>query len=125
MIYIIDDDLNVREGFMMLLKSAGYESQTYDSAENFLKNYQKREINDLIILDIHLTGMSGIELLEKMDAEKIHLPVVVITAYDDQVTRIAVRNYGALAYFRKPVDSEALIDVIKYNLNSNINQNIN
>ena len=125
MIHIIDDDLNVREGFMMLLKSAGYESQTYDSAENFLKNYQKREINDLIILDIHLTGMSGIELLEKMDAEKIHLPVVVITAYDDQVTRIAVRNYGALAYFRKPVDSEALIDVIKYNLNSNINQNIN
>ena len=93
MIYIIDDNLNVIDGFMILLKSAGFESKDYVSSEKFLRNY-KPEKNDLIILDIHLTGMSGIELLEKMDAEKFHLPVVIITAYDDQLTRIAVRNYG-------------------------------
>ena len=120
MIYIIDDNLNVRDGFMILLKSAGFESRDYASAEKFLSNY-KPEKNDLIILDIHLEGMSGLELLKKLDDKKIHLPVVIITAYDDHTTRVAAKKYGALAYFRKPVDSEALIDVIKYNINYHIN----
>ena len=123
MIYIIDDNTNVREGFKILLKSAGFESRNYDSAEKFLSNY-KYEKNDLIILDIHLQGMDGIELLKKLDEKKMHLPVVIITAYDDQATRVSAKNYGALAYFRKPVDSDALLDIIKYNVNSNINYHI-
>ena len=122
MIYIIDDDKHVRDGFMMLLKSVGFDCCCYETAEELLKNY-KSGINDLIILDIHLAGMNGITLLEKMDKRKMHLPVIIVTAYDDQATRNAAKNYGALAYFRKPVDSEALIDIIKYNLDIQIPTN--
>jgi FixJ family two-component response regulator len=125
MIHIIDDDPNVRDGFSLLLKSAGFKCHSFESAEKFLEYSEKHHNIDLLILDIHLTGMNGIELLEKLDGKKNRLPVVIVTAYDDQATRTAAKNYGALAYFRKPVDSEALLDIIKYNLNINTNYQIN
>lgn len=124
MIHIIDDDSNVREGFSILLKSLGYESRDYESAELFLSN-SRFDTNDLIILDIHLNGMSGLQLLEQLNKQDIHLPIIIVTAYDNQESRLAAKKHGALAYFRKPVDSEALIDVIKYNTNLNINHKLN
>ncbi len=113
MIYIIDDDQNVRDGFTMLLKSAGFKCSSFESAEEFLKNYKAGE-NDLLILDIHLPGMNGCLLLEHLRKNNMQLPVVIITAYDEQATRTAAKNYGAIAYLRKPVDGTALIDVIRY-----------
>jgi FixJ family two-component response regulator len=113
MIYIIDDDQNVRDGFMMLLKSAGYECNAFESAEKFLENYNA-EAHDLLILDIHLPGMNGCSLLQHLRKNNMHLPIVIITAYDEQTTRTTAKNYGAIAYLRKPVDGTALIDVIRY-----------
>jgi two-component system response regulator FixJ len=115
MIYIIDDDQNVRDGFAILLKSAGYECSSFESAEEFLKNY-KTGASDLLILDIHLSGMNGNSLLEYLVKKGLHLPVIIITAYDEQSSREAAKKYGVLAYLRKPVDGEALIDLVKYNL---------
>ena len=120
MIYIIDDDQNVRDGFMMLLKSAGYKCSCFENAEDFLKDFHV-ETNDLLLLDIHLPGMNGNSLLEHLTKKGLHLPVIIVTAYDDQATRIAAKDYGARAYFRKPVDSEALIDAISFNIQQNIN----
>ena len=122
MLYIIDDDKHVRDGFMMLLKSAGYECSCFESAEEFLKNY-KAGLKDLIILDMHLIGMNGCTLLEKMDKKGLHLPVLAITAYDEPKYRDSCRDYGVLAYLRKPVDGEALLDIIKYNLESQLSTN--
>jgi len=122
MLYIIDDDKHVRDGFMMLLKSAGYECSFFESAEEFLKNY-KSGANDFLILDMHLIGMNGCTLLEKMDKKGLHLPVLAITAYDEPKYRDSCRDYGVLAYLRKPVDGEALLDIIKYNLESQLSTN--
>jgi two-component system, LuxR family, response regulator FixJ len=119
MVFIIDDDQNVRDGFAMLLKSAGYECSSFESAEEFLKNY-KAGANDLLILDIHLSGMNGNSLLEYLVKKGLHLLVIIITAYDEKSSRQAAKNYGALAYLRKPVDSEALIDLVKYHLDIQI-----
>jgi len=122
MIYVVDDDVNVRDGFMMLLKSAGYKCSCFESAEEFLKNY-KAGLKDLIILDMHLIGMNGRKLLEKMDKKGLHLPVIVITAFDELKYRDSSREYGVLAFLRKPVDGEALLDIIKYNLESHLSTN--
>jgi FixJ family two-component response regulator len=122
MIYIVDDDPNVRDGFMMLLKSAGYKCNCFESAEEFLKGY-KAGLKDLIILDMHLIGMNGCKLLEKMDKKGLHLPVIVITAFDEPKYRDSSREYGVLAFLRKPVDGEALLDIIKYNLENQLSTN--
>lgn len=115
MIYIIDDDRNVRDGFNLLLRSIDYDSTCFECAEDFLKNY-KAGTNDLIILDMNLLGMDGCTLLEKMAMEGLHLNVIVVTGFDQPKYRECCKNYGVIAYLRKPVDGEALIDLIKYSI---------
>ena len=119
MIHIIDDDQNVREGYEILLKSADFKSKSYTCLEEFLKNCLLGD-DDLLILDLHSKDSTGCDLLENLKKEKINLPVIVITAYDNQTTRDCARKYGAIAYLRKPIDGEALIDIINYKLKSKI-----
>ncbi len=116
MIYIIDDDKSVRKGFQFLLESAGFKCACYESAEDFLGKWQPDEC-DLIILDIHMPGMSGCDLFGYLLKKEIHIPAIVITAYDEQESRERSKKFGAIAYLRKPVDGEALIDLIKYSFN--------
>jgi two-component system response regulator FixJ len=116
MIYLIDDDPYVRRGFGILFKSAQLEFQAFESAEEFLVNFNPGESN-VIILDMHMPGMNGCDLLKHLSEKELYLPVIVITAYDEPVSRECAKNYGALAYLRKPVDGEALIDMIKYAVN--------
>jgi FixJ family two-component response regulator len=72
---------------------------------------------------MHLTGMNGCMLLEKLHEKGLHLPVIVITAFDEPKYRECCREYGVLAFLRKPVDGEALLDIIKYNLESQLSAN--
>ena len=115
MIYLIDDDISVRRGFDLFLRSASLDLISFGRAEDFL-SVVKPELNDLLILDLNLPGMSGSDLLQKLDQDGIHIPVIVVTAFDDAQSRESCRYYGVKAYLRKPVDGEALIDMIKYNL---------
>jgi len=116
MIYLIDDDKSVRRGFEIFLKSAEMDLVSFETAEDFLSAVKPGE-KDILILDLHLPGMNGCELLKKMNVDDIHIPVIVVTAFDDLPSRECCRQYGVKAYLRKPVDGEALSDMIKYNLN--------
>lgn len=113
MIHIIDDDKYVRKGFEILFKSADLESTSYASAEEFITVMKNAE-NDIILLDMHIPGMSGCELLDYLSERELFYSVIVVTAYDEPASRECAKKYGALAYLRKPVDSEALLDLIKY-----------
>jgi FixJ family two-component response regulator len=113
MIYLIDDDRSVRRGFEMFLKSAEMELVSFENAEDFLTAVKPAE-KDILILDLHLPGMNGCDMLKKMSLEEIHIPVIVVTAFDDVPSRECCRQYGVKAYLRKPVDGEALSDMIKY-----------
>jgi FixJ family two-component response regulator len=115
MIYLIDDDKSIRRGFELFLKSAGMAYKSMESAEEFLSGY-KPGAGDLIVLDLTLTGMNGCDLLKKFDETGIHIPVIVVTSYDDPLNRGYCKKYGVKAFLRKPVDGEALIDLIKYNI---------
>lgn len=115
MIYIIDDDQYVRRGFRLLLIAGGFESISCNSAEEFLEKYNP-DNTDLVILDYHLPGMTACDLLEYFAKNSLYFPVIIITAFDDQHSRACAKKYGVVAYLRKPVDGEALIDIIKYAL---------
>lgn len=111
MIYLIDDDKSVRRGFEMFLKSADMES--FKTAEDFLVRIKPGE-KDILILDLHLPGMNGCNLLKKMNLEEIHIPVIAVTAFDELSSRECCRQYGVKAFLRKPFDGEAISDMIKY-----------
>jgi len=117
MIYLIDDDKSVRRAFGLFFKSAGMDYISYESANDFLSGYLPG-LKDTIVLDLNLPGMNGCDLLKKFIHEDIHVPVIVVTAFDDIASRECCREYGVKAYLRKPVDGEALIDIINYNQSS-------
>jgi FixJ family two-component response regulator len=120
MIYIIDDDQCVRDGFSLLLSSAGFRCSSYKSAEEFLTLYNPGD-DDLLLLDMYLPGMDGCDLLENLTNRKTHLSVIIITAYDEVKSRNCAKNYGVLAYLRKPIDGNAILDLVKFNVALNHN----
>jgi FixJ family two-component response regulator len=115
-IYIVDDDKYVLRGFQILLRSEGLESTSFESVEEFIKSWDHDE-NDLLILDIHMSGMNGCDLLEYLEKKNLHPRIIIVTAYDEQSSRNCSMKYGCMAYLTKPVESDALITIIKQTLN--------
>lgn len=111
LIYIIDDDESVRRAFGRLLRSAGYNIEVFSSPDEFLSGERQKE-DACILVDVRMPGLSGFGLLEKLAEEKTHLPVIVVSASDDAHIRQHARELGAISFFRKPVDDQALLDAI-------------
>ena len=115
MIYIIDDDKSVRRSFEILFASAGLVSMSYACAKKFLDEYTQSG-SDLLLLDIHMPEINGLELLRILKEKKINVPVIIITAYDEEESRQCAKDYGIIDYLVKPVDSNALVDLINTSL---------
>jgi FixJ family two-component response regulator len=111
MIYVIDDDASVRKAFARLLRSANIDAETFSSAEEFLSNPKQKE-NACIIIDIRMPGLTGFDLQKRLVSQGVRIPVIVISASDDWQTREQARELGAVGFFRKPVDDQALLDAI-------------
>lgn len=117
-IYVVDDDASVRKALTMLFLSADMEILTFDKAEDILK-CQLREANACLISDVKLKGLSGLELQQKLAEKGSKMPVIFLTAFDSNEVRQQAKQAGAAAYFRKPVDDQALLDTIRWAISSN------
>jgi FixJ family two-component response regulator len=115
LIYVVDDDASVRQALEMLFISADMEVQTFEWAEDFLE-YEFREEKACLITDIKMKGLSGFELQQQLNERGIKLPVIFLTAFDSTESRQQARQAGAAGYFRKPVDDQALLDIIQWAL---------
>ena len=111
MVYVIDDDESVRRAFARLLRSANLDAETFSSADEFL-NSPKQTENCCILIDIRMPGSTGFDLQQRLATSNIHIPVIVISASDDAKIRERARELGAISFFRKPVDDQALLDAI-------------
>jgi two-component system, LuxR family, response regulator FixJ len=112
MIFLIDDDQSIRSAFDLFIESLGMEFMSFETAEAFLVNARPTG-SDLLILDLSLPGMSGMDLLKRFSLEKSQVTVIVVTAFDDVQSRDGCMHYGVKAYLQKPVDGAALFDLIK------------
>ena len=109
---IVEDDAAMRKSLERLLQANGYETVAFASAEEFLQSPVVDGAFGLV-LDIHLGGMSGIELRRRMSAAKSTLPVVFITAYDDEATWREALAAGCVDYLRKPFDASRLTEALE------------
>ena len=109
--YVIDDDESVRKAFERLLRSANLEVETFASVEEFFNGEPQGE-NTCIVVDIRMPGLTGFDLQRELGSRGIGMPVIVISASDDAQTRENARKLGAAAFFRKPIDDQALLDAI-------------
>jgi len=114
---VIDDDASVLRALKRLLSASGFAVQTYVSAEDYLTHEHPERI-DCLLLDIHLGGLSGFELQERLVLSRVRTPVIFITALDDSPTRERARRAGAIEYLLKPLDELMLLGAIREALGS-------
>jgi FixJ family two-component response regulator len=110
-IAVIDDDPRVLESLVNLLSSFGYSAQTYKSAEQFLKSGTLSRTS-CIITDVEMRQMSGLGLLQYLRNSNCTVPVIIITGKPLQRSETFYLENGAIGFFRKPVDGDALLELI-------------
>lgn len=110
-VFVVDDDLSVRKALERLFQNVGWPVQTFASAEAFLQQ-DLDGMTGCVIVDVHLGGMRGFDLQVALSQRADPLPVILMTGVDDADTEDEGRRLGAIAFFRKPFDVSALIDVV-------------
>jgi FixJ family two-component response regulator len=112
-VYIVDDEESVRKGFSLLLRSAGMAYQAFNSAEQFLAEFDSQR-EGCLLLDITMPRLTGLQLQKELRKLGCKLPMIAISARDDADTSALARELGAQLFLRKPVDDQALIDAIHW-----------
>ena len=110
-ISIADDDESIREGLSRLLSSVGFVVKTFASAEEYLSSDQPGR-TDCLLLDFRMQGMSGIELERQLVADHSEIPVVFITAHEEETVLAQVLDGNARTVLIKPFSEEALLNTI-------------
>jgi FixJ family two-component response regulator len=116
-ISIIDDDESVREATKSLVRSLGYKAAVYASAEEYLQSAQAGD-SSCLITDLHMPGMSGADLQDRLIADGRQIPMIFVTAYYEEKVRDRVLDAGAYGFLRKPFNDESLIECLDKALSS-------
>jgi FixJ family two-component response regulator len=112
LVVVIEDDVASQKTLARVLRAGGYDTATYDSAEDFLASPPLTSPIGLL-LDVHLGGMSGLDLQRQLKEEGSTVPVIIISAFDDARGREQAERLGCLAYLRKPCAAETILELLK------------
>ena len=115
-ICVVDDNPSVCKALSRLIKSAGFKVKTYGSAQDFLNDDYSKS-SDLLLLDIRMPGMNGLDLQNHLAALGYAIPIVFITAHEDGIAKTKAMASGAVAFFQKPFDEKDLLGAIYKGLN--------
>lgn len=110
-IFIVDDDEAVRDSLRWLLEANGYRVKSYGGAEEFLQAYDPEQVGVLIV-DVRMPGMSGLELQEALIARQAPLPIVFITGHGDVPMAVSTMKKGAVDFLEKPFNESDLRDIV-------------
>ena len=110
-IYIVDDDEAVRDSLRWLLEANGYRVKSFSGAEEFLQAYDPDQVGVLIV-DVRMPGMSGLELQEVLIARDAPLPIVFITGHGDVPMAVSTMKKGAVDFLEKPFNEAELRDIV-------------
>lgn len=116
-ISIIDDDPSVREATQSLIRSLGYDAQVFASAEEYLRSDRLSD-SSCLITDLHMPGMSGSDLQDRLIADGYQIPIIFVTAYYEDRIRDRVMDAGAFGFLRKPFNDDSLIACLDRALNA-------
>lgn len=116
LVHVIDDDEAMRDSIAFLLTAARLPVRTYESAVAFLSSW-KPDVAGCVITDVRMPEVDGIELLRRLRAQGNNLPVIVITGHGEVPLAVEAMKIGAIDFFEKPFDDEALLAAVRTALN--------
>jgi FixJ family two-component response regulator len=111
-VFIVDDDISVRESLELLIGTEGWRPQTFASAQSFLA--RPREVGpSCLILDVNLPDLNGLDLQDRVAAERLDMPIIFITGFGDVPMTVRAMKAGAVEFLTKPFGDAALLDAIR------------
>jgi FixJ family two-component response regulator len=110
-VFIVDDDVSVRESLELLIRAAGWQPETFPSAQEFLSR-PRALVPSCLVLDVTLPGLNGLEL-QKQLAERTDMPIIFITGHGDVPMTVQAMKAGAVEFLTKPFKDDVLLDAIR------------
>jgi FixJ family two-component response regulator len=111
-VFVVDDDISVRESLELLIKFAGWQPETFASAGEFLA-CQRTATPNCLVLDISLPDLNGLELQKLIASERTDMPIIFITGHGDVPKTVQAMKAGAVEFLTKPFDDDALLGAIR------------
>jgi len=111
-VFVVDDDISVRESLELLLRHEGWQCQLFESAQEFL-SWPRALVPSCLILDIELPDLSGLDLQKRIAAYRMEMPIIFITGYGDVPKTVQAMKAGAAEFLTKPYDDRALLGAVR------------
>jgi FixJ family two-component response regulator len=111
-VFVVDDDVSVRESLELLIRSEGWRPETFGSAREFL-SHPPVMAPGCLVLDVHLPDLNGLDLQERVAVERIELPVILITGHGDVPMAVRAMKAGAVEVLTKPLEADVLLGAIR------------
>jgi FixJ family two-component response regulator len=111
-VFIVDDDVSVRESLELLVRNESWKPEIFASAQEFL-NHPRTLVPSCLVLDLSLPGLNGLELQKQLAVQHIDIPIIFITGHGDVPKSVQAIKAGALEFLTKPLDNNALIGAIR------------
>jgi len=110
-VFVVDDDISVRESLELLIKFAGWQPETFASAEEFLAR-PRTATPSCVVLDVSLPNLNGLELQKLIGVDRVDMPIIFITGHGDVPMTVQAMKAGAVEFLTKPFDDEVLLSAI-------------
>jgi FixJ family two-component response regulator len=111
-VFIVDDDVSVRESLEMLVRNENWKPEVFSSAQGFL-NHPRQLVPNCLVLDVSLPDLNGLELQKELAAQHIDTPIIFITGYGDVPKTVQAMKAGAMEFLTKPLNDDALVSAIR------------
>jgi len=111
-VFVVDDDISVRESLQLLIQCEGWHPETFASAQAFLDN-PRMLVPSCLVLDVSLPGLNGLDLQKRVAVERPDMPIIFITGYGDVPTSVQAMKAGAVEFLTKPFSDDALLSAIR------------
>jgi len=111
-VFVVDDDVSVRESLELLIRYAGWQPETFASAQEFLAR-ARALVPSCLVLDVNLPGLSGLDLQKHVAVDRIDIPIIFITGYGDVPKTVQAMKAGAVEFLTKPFADDVLLSAIR------------
>jgi FixJ family two-component response regulator len=112
-VFVVDDDVSVRESLESLIRFEGWQPETFESAHEFL-THPRRFVPSCLVLDVSLPDLNGLDLQRLIAPDRLDMPIIFITGYGDVPMTVRAMKAGAMEFLTKPLDDEVLLQAIRH-----------
>jgi FixJ family two-component response regulator len=111
-VFVVDDDISVRESLELLIRTEGWQPETFASAQEFL-DHPRVPVPSCLVLDISLPGLNGLELQKRIAMERTDMPIIFITGHGDVPKTVQAMKAGAIEFLTKPFGDDVLLNAVR------------